>query len=1212
MAAGQKNFRTALDGKRRLAMWMVVSTITVISMLIPLSAYAATQSTKKNATSKPATERALRTKPLGRKTPGDSQSDGATPNEFNGQKRSTVRHKPTEWRMRRARTWNGDLRDLPFVMPVHKERIEREGPEPAPQIYPGSSTPSQDPSAPDAQAPSGQAPTQNGPAPGPSSSFDGLDFASWGAGHPPDTNGDVGPTYYIQTVNTSIGIFNKSTGVRVAAFTFDTFMSQGNFGNLCDTDNFGDPVVLYDSFEDRWVISDFAFKLDASGNVVNPPGNFQCIAVSKTGDPVSGGWNFYSINTTGGLGDYPKLAIWPDGIYMSVNMFDYSAAGSFQNTRLYAFNKAQLYSGSPTIQVVSFDLPSDQFTVIPSNARLQTGTPPAGSPNYFATVWNFLNVISVYKFHVDWNSISTSTLTGPDDVLMTFWWEQFLRSSATTAPTPANFLDTLYPRLMVQNQYTNLGGVESLWDSHTVGAGNPTSNLTSTQSAVRYYQVGLSGGSAAANTVQSFTYSPDTTVYRYMPSTAVDRAGNMAIGYTTSNATTNPGIKYAGRLAGDPVNSITQSEQTLFQGTGSQSGNCGSSSCIRWGDYSAMTLDPDGCTFWYTNEYYAVNGLNDLTRIGAFQLPGCTTIGNGTISGTVRNTASAPINGATVTLGSRTAISDGSGAYSFTGLPAGTYPTISAAAPGFGAQSFSSIVVNDGGTTTQDFALSMASQSNCLIDTTQADFQTGVPTRCDLTSSPGDVTLLDAPFVDQQNQTVSPTGFAVTNTSWAGQTFTPATTGKLTRIDLELFCSGCSGTNPNITVSIRNTTGATPVPTGADLVSATLPGFNDSGAGGFKTVTFSSPITLTAGVRYAIVFRSTAARTGSYAYTCSCSTTGFSNSNPYTSGQRVTSTNSGSTWTADTTTGGRDLHFQVWLDTGFPSSGNLISGIKDANPASGSIAKWGTLSWNAVVPGGSSVRFQAAASNNPGGPFNFVGPDGTSGTTFSNGGSLSQFNGSRYLKYQAQLNGGGTVTPTLNDVTVCFANKASQTITFDPLTDKTFGDPDFSVSASASSGLAVSFAAAGNCSIAGSTVHLTGVGSCTITASQGGDATFDPAPSVSHSFNINQPAVVNGTVQLVATATLVKLGDGSYKATVSIKNNGTGTAQNVVVTTAALGSATGSPLPQSIGNIPSGAIETLSVNFPGSAGASGAAVIEKYAGSYTGGTFTGSLRATLP
>ena len=106
-------------------------------------------------------------------------------------------------------------------------------------------------------------------APAPDSSFDGLDFANWGQGHPPDTNGDVGPNYYIQTINVSIGIYDKSNGNRVAAFTFNTFMSQGHFGNLCDTDNFGDPVVLYDSFEDRWMITDFAFKLDGSGNV-NP------------------------------------------------------------------------------------------------------------------------------------------------------------------------------------------------------------------------------------------------------------------------------------------------------------------------------------------------------------------------------------------------------------------------------------------------------------------------------------------------------------------------------------------------------------------------------------------------------------------------------------------------------------------------------------------------------------------------------------------------------------------------------------------------------------------------------------------------------------------------------------------------------------------------------------------------------------------------------
>ena len=169
------------------------------------------------------------------------------------------------------------------------------------------------------------------------------------AGH----NGDVGPTYYIQTINTSIGIYDKSNGNRVAAFTFNAFMSQGHFGNLCDTDNFGDPVVLYDSFEDRWIITDFAFKLDGSGNV-NPQHVFQCFAVSKTGDPVNGGWNFYSIETPGGLGDYPKFGVWPDGIYMSANMFGYAAGASFIGYHVWALNKAQMYAGAPTVQVVDF------------------------------------------------------------------------------------------------------------------------------------------------------------------------------------------------------------------------------------------------------------------------------------------------------------------------------------------------------------------------------------------------------------------------------------------------------------------------------------------------------------------------------------------------------------------------------------------------------------------------------------------------------------------------------------------------------------------------------------------------------------------------------------------------------------------------------------------------------------------------------------------
>src|SRR5947209_3234681 len=448
---------------------------------------------------------------------------------------------------------------------------------------------------------------------------------------------------------------------------------------------------------------------------------------------------------------------------MSANVFNFGAGGAFQNARAWAFNKAQMYAGAPTVQVLSFDAPSAEFALLPSNARIQTGTPPAGSPNYFAVVAQFLNTVSVYKFHVDWSNISTSTFTGPFLSLTATSWSQLLAANQTEQ-SPGNKLDTLYARLMMQNQYTNIGGVESLWNAHTVGA----SGATSAQSAVRYYQVKVTGGTVEPNATQAFTYSPDTTVFRFMPSVAVDRAGDMAIGYSATNATLNPAIRYAGRLAGDPVNSITQDEQSLIEGTGTQLGNCGASACTRWGDYSAMTLDPDGCTFWYTNLYYQVTGLAFNTRIGAFSFPSCTPATNGgSLQGTVTISGSgSPISGATVALGSRTATADVNGNYSFSGLPSGTYPTLMASAPGYTSSSLTNIVINDGLPTTQDFSLTAAPTSGCLIDTTQADFQAGVATKCDLTGSPGDVTLVNAPTIDQQNTTLGNFGVGITITTW--------------------------------------------------------------------------------------------------------------------------------------------------------------------------------------------------------------------------------------------------------------------------------------------------------------------------------------------------------------------------------------------------------------------------------------------------------------
>jgi hypothetical protein len=440
-----------------------------------------------------------------------------------------------------------------------------------------------------------------------------------------------------------------------------------------------------------------------------------------------------------------------------------------------------------------------------------------------------------------------------------------------------------------------------------------------------------------------------------------------------------------------------------------------------------MTLDPDGCTFWYTNMYYPVDGLDHHTRIGSFNLPQCTTIGNGSVQGTVTSSSGGgPINGATVALGSRTATTDSSGFYSIPNLPAGTYPNISASFPGYTSSSVNSLVVNEGQMTSQNFVLSPGANSACFTDTSQSDFQTGIATTVDLSSSPGDIIILNAANIDQQNLSVTNSGFGFNSVSWVGQTFTPAVTGQLTRADIDLFCSGCTGTTPNVTVSLRATSGD--LPTGPDLATATIPGFN-SGAGGFFAANFTSPPTLTAGTRYALVVRPVSnPSAGTYAYVVSAT-------NIYANGRWVASSNSGVAWSAPTTgtpiATSRDLGFKTFMKTGFAPAGNLISGTKDANPHTGGTVSWTTLSWNAATPAGTEVKFQVAGSNSAYGPFNFVGPNGTAATFFtSSGASLAQFNGLRYLKYQAFLTtSSSSSTPVLNDVTVCYSNTVPTALT---------------------------------------------------------------------------------------------------------------------------------------------------------------------------------------
>ncbi len=175
---------------------------------------------------------------------------------------------------------------------------------------------------------------------------------------------------------------------------------------------------------------------------------------------------------------------------------------------------------------------------------------------------------------------------------------------------------------MFLNQYHRLNNTESLWVQHTVGTAS-----TSTPTGIQWAQIDVTGGTINTTPVQQQIFNNGSDgENRFVGSLAVDQKGNVALGYSVSSASVAPDIRYVGRLVSDPFGQMPRSEITLLEGVSRsvQTGTCGASTCTRWGDYSSMSIDPvDGCTFWYTNMYFPVQGNNWVTRIGSFKFPTC-------------------------------------------------------------------------------------------------------------------------------------------------------------------------------------------------------------------------------------------------------------------------------------------------------------------------------------------------------------------------------------------------------------------------------------------------------------------------------------------------------------------------------------------------------------------------------------------------------------
>jgi len=457
---------------------------------------------------------------------------------------------------------------------------------------------------------------------------------------PPDTNGAIGPNHYVQIANISFAVYQRD-GTRIYGPAAINTLWQ-NFGATCGVSNDGDPTVLYDHLADRWFISQLAIPNFPSGPF------YQCIAVSATGDPLGSWYRYEYVISDTKLNDYPKFGVWPDGYYLSVNQFGNCVDSlppfgfitcDWAGPRAVVFERAQMLNGQ-TARMVSFEKSAANLGgLLPSG--LDGPPPPTGTPNYFIQmddgVWFTPSVadrLQIWAFHVDWSldppvaTFGPSQATDPDVSALLLPTASFDSNMCGYQPNcipqpgadifgfPSPAVDALSDRLMHRLQYRQFPTHESIVATHTVDVGGDRAGM-------RWYELRKDAG-GEWSIHQQGTYGPNDGDHRWMGSIAMDQAGNIALGYSVSSLTTWPSIRYVTRDAADPLGQMGQ-EASIVEGSGAQLDSSG-----RWGDYSAMTVDPtDDCTFWYTQEYYHdleyFYGRNWQTRIASFKLPSCGT-----------------------------------------------------------------------------------------------------------------------------------------------------------------------------------------------------------------------------------------------------------------------------------------------------------------------------------------------------------------------------------------------------------------------------------------------------------------------------------------------------------------------------------------------------------------------------------------------------------
>ncbi|HXB21608.1 MAG TPA: hypothetical protein VNV88_09515 [Candidatus Solibacter sp.] len=450
------------------------------------------------------------------------------------------------------------------------------------------------------------------PTVGAVSSFDGVGVGLAGFtpnSAPPDTNLAVGATQVVQWVNTSFAVFSKAGALLAGPLAGNTLFQALGANHPCAVNNDGDPIVQYDKAANRWVLSQLEITQGSTA------GFMQCVAVSKTSD-ATGAFNVYAFNYgTVDFNDYPKMGVWNNAYLITYNIFANGAA--FSGPKLCAMDRTSMINGTPATQIC-FQLSTAFGGVLPADIDGAT-LPPAGSPAYFIDFG--ANQLEMFRISNINFTAGTATLTGPINIPVAAF-SAACSGGGTCIPQlgSTQLLDSLADRLMYRLAYRNFGDHEALVVNHSITSGSSV--------GVRWYEIRNPNG-ATPTLFQQGTFAPDAN-FRWMGSIGMDHVGNIAMGYSVSSSTINPGIRFTGRAPADPLGTMA-GELTIQDGTGSQNGGLN-----RWGDYSSISVDPvDDCTLWYTTEYLKASGsFNWSTRIGNFKFSSCGTAPDFSVSAT--------------------------------------------------------------------------------------------------------------------------------------------------------------------------------------------------------------------------------------------------------------------------------------------------------------------------------------------------------------------------------------------------------------------------------------------------------------------------------------------------------------------------------------------------------------------------------------------------